>query len=66
MKNVFVERIFLNKKFLMISKWYIYILYEFLGVEKTWKNAEKTEKQNVKKKQNPEKIYFIQLGEISL
>lgn len=49
-KNVFVERIFLNKKFLLISKWYIYILYKFLGVEKTWKNAEKTEKQNVKKK----------------
>lgn len=48
-KNVFVERIFLNKKFLLISKWYIYILYKFLGVEKTWKNAEKTEKQNVKK-----------------
>lgn len=33
----------------MILKWYIYILYEFFGVEKTWKNAEKTEKQNVKK-----------------
>lgn len=61
-----LKEFFLNKKFLMILKWYIYILYEFFGVEKTWKNAEKTEKQNVKKKQNPEKIYFIQLGEISL
>lgn len=64
-KMFLLKEFFLNKKFLMILKWYIYFIRIFWG-GKNVKERGKNWETKCKKKQNPEKIYFIQLGEISL
>lgn len=60
-KMFLLKEFFLNKKFLMILKWYIYFIRIFWG-GKNVKERGKNWETKCKKKQNPEKMYFIQLG----
>lgn len=61
-KNVFVERIFFKQKIPHdIKMIYIYFIRIFWG-GKNVKERGKNWETKCKKKQNPEKMYFIQLG----